>query len=905
MPIRNKLSVVARYKNKKAVLPWSARDSVVESGQMLKVDRRMKKKWVQGVAIGISLGLLGVVTPSLARAQQTPPESGARSRANLQRTGSPPQLSTRGTGTPSGTPPATATPARTAPALEQGRDGFASVPQSQPIDTSLDYKPPKKGERFTFNLVDADLIELVKIIGNITGKSFILGGKAPTIKATIYAPTKITAEEAYRAFLSVLQVNGLTVIPSGKYLKILPTAGATGENTPIVTAVPGRDQIVTRLHQFDNVAAADIVPTLERFKSKEGDIAVYAPTNTVIITDYGTSIQRLTKLISLLDVPGTTPQIWVEPIHYADATDVATRITEIYEALTNGGGSTQTPARRGGGGTARGSGATGTGARPPGGRGAQQQPAGSAPPGDIVDVGSLARILADARTNALIIIGSESAYLRIMELVKVLDVPMEGEGTMYVHKLQHTDAEELAKTLNTLSKGATTAARSTQNKGTEMFEGQLSISADKATNSLVIVATMRDYAALKSVIDKLDTVQRQVFVEAVIMEVSLEKTRQLGFSLHGGTMVGTGDRQSLVYGLSAPPGGPNSLVLDPTSLTGLAAGVRGPEIEGSEGMVGFSVPAFGVALQALQQNTDVNVLSSPHILATDNVEAIITVGENVPVLQGVNSGAQLLSALAGGSTSSLANNLLGGSGLTGMMSSYTRQDVGISLKIKPHINDDNQVRIEVDMEISNVKSVDPTQGPTISKESAKTTSVVADQQTFVLGGLITDNQVETTNKVPFLGDIPLIGALFRHKASITKKRNLIIFLTPYIIRNADDFREIYERKMAERREFIERYTAFMHHRYDPHIEWSRTQGAITVIDKVIGTAEEDARLRRMASDPRERAHYPKAPLNFSRQGGVTLEGDEVADIAPGDIVIEATPADAGASTALETAEEDL
>ena len=145
-------------------------------------------------------------------------------------------------------------------------------------------------------------------------------------------------------------------------------------------------------------------------------------------------------------------------------------------------------------------------------------------------MGSLARILADARTNALIIIGSESAYLRIMELVKVLDVPMEGEGTMYVHKLQHPDAEELAKTLNTLSKGATTAARSTQNKGTEMFEGQLSISADKATNSLVIVATMRDYAALKSVIDKLDTVQRQVFVEAVIMEVSLEKTRQLGFS---------------------------------------------------------------------------------------------------------------------------------------------------------------------------------------------------------------------------------------------------------------------------------------------------------------------------------------------------------------------------------------
>jgi general secretion pathway protein D len=201
-----------------------------------------------------------------------------------------------------------------------------------------------------------------------------------------------------------------------------------------------------------------------------------------------------------------------------------------------------------------------------------------------------------------------------------------------------------------------------------------------------------------------------------------------------------------------------------------------------------------------------------------------------------------------------------------------RQNVGITLKVTPYINDDNQVRLEIDLEISEVKSIDPVTGPTISKQNAVTTSVVADQQTIVIGGLITDNQVETTTKVPVLGDIPILGMLFRHKSSLTKKRNLLIFLTPYIVRSAEDFKEIFSRKMAERREFIERYTAFEYHRYDPHLDWSRTNGAVAVVEQVIGQAAKDEELKQMSTGIPADAHNPKRPIDLPQGIRVGAEG---------------------------------
>ncbi len=755
---------------------------------------------------------------------------------------------------------------------------WSKVDTPKELEVGIEFKKPKRGTRFSFNLVDTDLIELVKIIGNITGKAFILGGKAPHIKATIYAPTKITAAEAYQAFLSVLQVNGLTIVPAGRYLKILSLGGSTSKNMPILDGknIPPGDQIVTRLHPLEHISAEELAELLGRFKSPDGDITIYSPTNTLIITDYGSSIRRLLKLIRILDAPGTGEQIWIEPVNYADAAELSERIMEIFDVTPTAKKSKKTKT-------------SSVKSR----RNKKGKNVSSAPSivGEQRGETKISKILSDDRTNSLIIVASETAYLRILELVKRLDTPIAGEGTLHVQKLQHADATELAKTLNNLSKSSRRSSSKKKGKGSggesvSLFEGEVQISADKATNSLVIVSSIRDYLSLKNVIDALDVMQRQVYVEAVIMEVSLDKNRDLGFGFHAGNMVGSGDDQSLIYGSSQPNDKLNSLLLGPGAMSGLAAGLRGPELEGTEGLLGpgISIPAFGVALQALQTNSDVNVLSTPHILATDNVEASITVGENVPMQQGYNPmGAMLgqMASQAAGSNPQLAGlgSMMGGMGGMGGGFSISRQNVGLTLNITPHINDDDQVRLEIKLEISAVKSADSNLGPNISKKNANTTSVVTDQQTIVIGGLITDNEVETTQKVPVLGDIPIIGFFFRHKSSLIQKRNLLIFLTPYIIRSAEDFREIFNRKMAERREFIERWTAFEFHRVDPHLDWSRTNGVISEINLVVSVAEREEELRRMSELTDEVEHSPKEPIRFPHGvGGVSAVGAESGSV---------------------------
>jgi general secretion pathway protein D len=744
-----------------------------------------------------------------------------------------------------------------------------NVPEE--LETGIEFKRPKRGTKFSFNLVDADLIELVKIIGNITGKAFILGSKAPRIKATVYAPTKITAQEAYQVFLSVLQVNGLTVMQSGRYLKVMPIGGSTAQNTPILRGnVPPGDQIVSRLHHLEHVSAEELTPVLDRFKSPDGDITVYAPTNLLIITDYGVSIRRLMKLIAVLDAPGTGEQIWIEPINYADASEMAQRIVEVFdvEAAAKTTKRAKATAKKG-----------------------KRAAAASVVVGQSEGDSTISKIIPDERTNTLIIVASESAYLRILELVRRLDVPIAGEGTLHVMKLQYADAEELSKTLSNLTKGSKGGA-SKKKKGAagvseaQLFEGEVQVSADKATNSLLVVSSIRDYMSLKNVVDQLDVMQQQVFVEAVVMEVGVDTQRDLGMGFHAGRTVNTGEGPAIVYG-SSKPGEVDSMNISTAMLPGLATGVIGPEIPQSSELVGVSVPSFGVALNALQRNSDVNVLATPNILATDNNEASIQVGENVPISMGYSPGGALLSsavsqaAAAGGAQSSALGNLSGLGGLGGVR--YKRQDVGLTLKITPHINDDSQVRLEIELEVSAIKSVDPVAGPDISKKKASTTSVVGDQQTIVIGGLITDNEIQTTRKVPVLGDIPILGFFFRHKTTLKQKQNLLIFLTPYIIRTEDDFREIFSRKMAERREFIERWTAFKHRRVDPHLDWSRTSGVISEVNRVIKRAEDDEELRRMAEMTTDIEHSPKEPIVLNpkadEQNGAK---DKAQDDAPGE-----------------------
>jgi len=775
---------------------------------------------------------------------------------------------------------------------DEGDDAPPGSPEIEPFETGVDYRPTPPGARVTFNLEDADLPDLVRLISTITGRRFILPGKVRSIKASVFAPTKVTAAEAYQAFLSILELNGMTVVPSGRYLKIVETGGI--ENEPITTytgesPTPRSDRYVTRLHEVDNISADDAAQLLSRFKSSEGNVTAYAPTNTLIITDLGTNIRRMLRILEAVDLPRTGEQIWIEPVYYANASEVAERLAEIFPVGERSSGSSaskssssarQRTARARAAARRRSSGGDSDGASTVGSRSSGSR---------------ISKILADERTNSLIILATEGAYVRVLELIRRLDVPLEGEGRIHVHYIQNGDAEEIAGTLQSLiggGGGRSAASRSAGQRGAQasaaaasgggdIFEGQIRITAHTPTNALVITSSVQDYAALRRVIERLDSPQRQVFIEAVIMELSVSRSNSLGLSFHVGAE-GPVDGALALAGFQA--GNTATPTLSPELLTGLALGVRGPDIPRSQELIGISVPGFGVAINALATSGDANVLSTPHIIALNNVQAEITVGENVPLqTSGIPTGAlggglgalAGLGAAQGGQQGGLGG--LAGAGLTGGLG-IPRQDVGTTIRITPHINESDEIRLEIEEEISERGATEGTLGVvSITKRTATTELVVRDQQTVVIGGLMRDTVTTSEDKVPVLGDIPILGVLFRDTSTSTQKTNLLLFLTPYIIRGPEDLRSIYERKMRERQEFIDRYFVFGDQEYQPAIDYGRTRGLVSeIINEVDTVLEEEALLAEARSRPPPE-HIPRPPV------GEGVEAEE--DLDEGDIII--------------------
>ena len=886
------------------------------------------------VSLFLALGVVGPM--SLAWAQDTPPPPPSTkappgrppSYPPSYRPGYPPGYPPIGTKAPATRPPSRAAdsdssssssssassrrapPAPSRPGVDSAGDQGNEPGQLSEFETGIEFR--RQSGLVTFNFEDADLPDLVRTITAITGRRFIIGGKVRSIKATIYAPTKVRPAEAYRAFLSALEANGLTVVPAGRYLKIIELSGSSSTPLPVYRdgeVVPAEERMVTRLHRLGHVGAEDISEVLGRFKSRDGDVTVYAPTNTLIITDTGSNVRRLLQLVEALDVAASGEQIWVEPIHHAAASDLAEKLLEIFEAA-GGGGAAPTKAR--------------AAPRRPPTKGTSGSSASSGPTtiGTGQSESRLSKIIPDDRTNSLIIVATERAYLRILELIRRLDVPLAGEGEIHVEYLQNADAEELAGVIQSIvgggrggggasatrrrgaSGGSSSSSRSSgaAPTDTDVFEGNVQVVADKATNSLVILSSLRDYTSLRAVIQRLDIPRRQVFVEAALMEVSQSRLNTLGLAFHGGLPVDvnldgtTGDPAIGFTGTAYPAGSLpfSSVAIDPTALTGLAAGLLGPQIEGSEQVLGFSLPAFGIVLQALQTNNDVNVISTPHILATDNVEAQITVGQNVPVQQG-------FAGLAGAAGQAGNQNLAGLAGLLPQVN-VQRQNVGLTLKLTPHVNESQQVRLELSVELSEVQGASSIH-PTISQRTVNTQVVVRDQQTIVIGGLVRDVEAETVDKVPVLGDIPILGYLFRRTQSRREKQNLLIILTPYIIRDVTDLRAIFQRKLEERREFIERYTAFANRDPNLHVDYSRTNGLLEEINQVYQEAMHEDQLLRDAAARVPAEHVPGQPIELPRSGnngggegdddGGEGEDDSSGDSNSGDGVPPPPTVDAG------------
>lgn len=657
----------------------------------------------------------------------------------------------------------------------------------------------------------ADIIDIVKFISELTCKNFIIPDNLRQAKITIMSPEPVSVDEVYRTFLSALEVNKITVVPAGRYLKLMGQRESISSTIPTIIGderYPVDGRMITKIVRVKYVDPNTLLPTLKQLASKDGDVLLYAPTSALIISDTGSNLYRLEKIMAELDRPGFVQEIHLYPLTYAVASQIAEKLTNIFDVK---GGQQTSP-------------------------GPTFRPAphpGAPPKANEVkkeeEVTKISKIIADDRTNNLIIIATKKAFEDVVEVIKKLDVPVAGEGEVHVYYLQYANAEQLANTLSQLTQGYKGAKGSTPPRApsrppaapaasAQLFQGEIKITADKSTNSLLIIANQSDYKNLLRVIEKLDVRRRQVFVEAVIMEVSLDKRKTTGMAFNVGMGMEYDGNKFPVFGATML-GSLNSLILEPSSLAqlgGFISGAQGPPVEGVEigGTTKISLPSFGVILRALQANSDVNVLSTPHILTTDNEDAEILVGQNIPYQSGFTS------------------SLGGATGLTSWtpIISIQRQDVALKMKIKPQINQGDYVKLNIEQEVSEVAGTDPLLGPTTTKRSAKTVVVVKDQQTVAIGGLMRDNQSVSVSKVPILGSIPIVGWLFKSKEIKNTKTNLLLFLTPYIISDKEDFRRIFERKMKERREFIERFYGGGTE-YEVYIDYNKKHGPFFEMNK--------------------------------------------------------------------------
>jgi general secretion pathway protein D len=774
--------------------------------------------------------------------------------------------------------------------------------------------------KVNMDYVDASLMDVTKYMAEITCRNFILGDDLKG-QITIISHQQVTVAEAYEAYLSALEVAGYTTVAVGKNTKVVPASKAG--NVPLRVyhgdAIPETDNFVTQIIQLDNVTVSDVSTVVKEMAGPSAKVIAYAPTNTLIITDAAYNIRRVYRIVRELDVAAPKSQMEVIPIRYAAAADVERILEEVYGVAATTTASTPAPAS----GT--------TAARR---RGRRDDTAEAAPTSaTATNVGTegayISKIIADERTNSLIILANSEAITKIRALIASIDIDIDPASRSQIHViyLEHAKATDVATVLSNLSDGrggsggtsSRTSTSGTSRTGTSSsstnrarssgtfgsgsstnrgysptmpggagpdgggatpavggagsvvaaFDSGMRITADENTNSLVIIAAPEDFRVLKGVIDRLDIPRRQVYVEAVVVEVGSTDESQIGIGVHGGAATGAGGLQ---YGSAQL--GAQTLQFDVSSvLSGFAMGVFGPAIEtgltSAEGTP-ITIPAFGVALQALATNSEVNILSNPNLLVVDNEEATITVGRNVP-----------FPVSSGYSTNGLP------------VTSYQREDVGITLKVTPQINEANYVTMELALEVAEVEEdssslVDVNQAGFItSKRQVENVVVVQDNQTIVIGGLIGNTQTEVQTKIPVLGDIPILGVLFRGKSNTERRTNLLIFLTPHVINEPADLEEVYRVKMAQREEFVRRF--YGKSREDQEAEFEALmQSSMNLIDK-----PSSYRTKAAPHPADETIDDELVPTGGSANTGPTANPDGTPVVVPvpsGDPTVPAVPA---------------
>lgn len=629
----------------------------------------------------------------------------------------------------------------------------------------------------TFDYPSIEIKDLVEVIAELTGKRFIMSDKVSG-KVTISSKDPISVAQAYKVFLTALQMNELTVIRSGKFLKIIKAREAIKQSVETYTGsyFPDSDQMIIKIVKLKYIPAAELVKSLRSLYSKDGEVKEYEPTNSLIISDWGSNVEKIIRIINELDVPGFEEKMEVIQIRHAKAKDIAELINKIINKGEKSGGSV--PRFR---------------------RSRDKDAAGK---GSV----SLSYVTDDERTNSIIALGNSGGIAKAKSLVKTLDFKLEGdqEGGVYVYYVKHNDAEEIAKTLGGIAdeskKAQGTASGGSGNRAaslpataqvktpSQIFGSEVTVKADKNTNALLITASPQDYQKVKGIINKIDIPRDQVFVETVIMEITSDNRREIGIDIAkidtpGDTSQTNPANAFAVQGMFGnESGGLVDLISNP--LAALGGGIlsfgSGDEKFLNIGGNTVAVNSVNAVVKLIQRYNVGNVLSTPKIMAMDNEEAVIEVGRNIVV------GEQQV-ANAGGATTSTQ-----------------RSDVKTALEITPSISpESNAVRLKIKQTVQDVSN--PGNPNTDITQKALTTNlVVPNGDTAVLGGLVSENIGSTVTKVPLLGDIPILGWLFRSRSKTVAKSNLMMLITPRIIRNPAQNKALLNSEIDKRLGFIKK-----------------------------------------------------------------------------------------------------
>ena len=646
------------------------------------------------------------------------------------------------------------------PSAKAGSQGFDNFGRQANSVTSS----PKEREKFVnlnpetafgpeviknFNHPGATLMDLTVFMQKLTGINFILGKEELREKVSIMAPSPITVGDAWKAYLTVLDMNGYNLVKSGAFYKIQKKGNKDGASGKIYTGsyVPSTANVVMKVIPLKHIDAKDFSSKIGRFLKSRNSV-VDLGNNTILLRDTGENINRIARLIEFIDIPGHEETLQIIKVEHSSAQEIAGLLDQIL--------SDQGRNRRGGRFRNRNS--------------RNKQAAKSE---------SISRIIADPRTNTIIAMANADGARRLRTLIKKLDSKnvAEGGGQIHVYYLNHGNAKTLAQTLEKLVSSSNqknrTKSRNTRNRNAfsgnipeiSLFNNTVKITADEDNNALVVTASPTDFETIKSVLKKLDIAREQVYVEGMMMETAITKDKELGTSLMGAYGTGTAQR----FGVNLDGGTSNNLLqllsTGITSLGGIFGGFQSGEVDVNIGGQEVKIGSINGLIKAIVQNSNTNVLATPQILALDNTKAVFEVSRSVPVKK----------------------ETAGQGGFSTF--SYTPQKVGLKLEITPRINKVTRfVRLEIKQTIGDFS--EPYQGgggegaglATVER-GTETTVVVRDRDTIAMGGLMRDNDEVSESKVPLLGDIPILGWLFRNKSSKVSKVNLLMFMTPRILSN--------------------------------------------------------------------------------------------------------------------------